>query len=63
MTPRYCRLSLLRSPNYVPRVSAITRVDCKTGAYKKVKLNICILKTVNTGENYILNCIYYCPLL
>ena len=25
---RYCGLSLLRTPNYVPRVSAITRVDC-----------------------------------
>ena len=24
---RYCRLLLLRTPNYVPRVSAITRVD------------------------------------
>ena len=25
---RYCGLSLLRTPNYVPRVSAITKVDC-----------------------------------
>ena len=25
---RYCGLSILRTPNYVPRASAITRVDC-----------------------------------
>ena len=28
MTSRYYRLSLLWTPNYIPRVSAITRVDC-----------------------------------
>ena len=26
---RYCELSLLRTPNYVPMVFAITRVDCE----------------------------------
>ena len=30
---RYCRLSLLRTPNNVPRVSATTRVDCNCWGY------------------------------